>query len=111
MIIYVDIDDTICTYLSRDFGGNPFSYAEAIPMRGNIKTINKLYDFGHTIIYWTARGTVTGKDWKEVTEKQFNEWGVKYHELKFGKPVYDLFIDDKNITAELFFKNYQLSEE
>jgi hypothetical protein len=42
-------------------------------------------------------------DWREVTEKQFSKWGVKYHELKFGKPNYDLFIDDKNIGSERFF--------
>ena len=45
-------------------------------------------------------------------EKQFKEWGVKFHELKLGKPVYDLFIDDKNINSDLFFSymknnNYQ----
>jgi hypothetical protein len=38
-------------------------------------------------------------DWKAVTEKQLQEWGVKYHELKFGKPYYDLFIDDRNMNT------------
>ena len=41
----------------------------------------------------------SGIDWKDVTKNQFKEWGVKYHELKFGKPVYDLFIDDKNMNT------------
>jgi hypothetical protein len=27
--------------------------------------------------------------------QQLDAWGVKYHELRLGKPVYDLFIDDK----------------
>ena len=36
-------------------------------------------------------------------EKQFESWGVKYHDLKFGKPIYDLFVDDKNINSERFF--------
>ena len=54
-------------------------------------------------MYWTARGTTTGLDWRKVTEEQFLKWGVKYHELKFGKPNYDLFIDDKNINSERFF--------
>jgi len=70
----------------------------------NISKINELYKDGHTIVYWTARGTTTGIDWREVTEKQFSEWGVRYHELKFGKPNYDLFIDDKNINADDFFR-------
>ena len=98
MIIYVDIDETICkTPKDRD-------YSKSIPLRKHINKINKLYDNGNTIIYWTARGTATGIDWREVTERQFKEWGVKYHELKFGKPNYDLFIDDKNINTETFFR-------
>ena len=97
MIIFVDIDETICTSPeSRD-------YSKAEPIRKNIKKINKMYDNGDTIIYWTARGTGSGIDWREVTEKQFERWGVKYHDLRFGKPIYDLFIDDKNINSEVFF--------
>jgi len=98
MIIYVDIDETICiTPPSRN-------YEDSVPIKKNIKKINELYDNGNTIVYWTARGTATGLDWRDVTEKQFDKWGVKYHKLKFGKPNYDLFIDDKNISSEEFFK-------
>jgi hypothetical protein len=97
MIYYVDIDETICFYEGKR------EYPLATPSVKNIKKINKLYDEGHTIVYWTARGTVSGIDWRETTENQFAEWGVEYHELKFGKPNYDLFIDDKNINAQDFF--------
>jgi len=34
------------------------------------------------------------------TESQLKKWGVRYHELLFGKPSYDLFIDDKNLNFE-----------
>ena len=98
MIIYVDIDETICYY------EGPRDYPKALPLKNNIEKINNLYDRGDTIIYWTARGTVTGIDWREITEDQFKRWGVKYHELKFGKPNYDLFIDDKNINSKKFFR-------
>ena len=98
MIIYIDIDETICmSPENRD-------YSQAEPIIKNIKKINKLYDEGNTITYWTARGTGSGIDWRNVTEKQFDKWGVKYHDLKFGKPIYDLFVDDKNISSETFFK-------
>lgn len=93
MIIYIDIDDTIC------HSPNKPDYINSTPIIENISKANKLYDDGHTIVYWTARGTVTGLDWTEVTKNQFKEWGVKYHQLKFGKPDYDLFIDDKNINT------------
>lgn len=97
MIIYVDIDETIClTPESRD-------YVCAKPLKNNISRINSLYEAGNTIVYWTARGTGSGIDWRKVTEDQFKKWGVKYHELKFGKPIYDLFIDDKNISSNAFF--------
>ena len=99
MVIYVDIDETICTK-SEDL-----NYANAKPIKKRIERINKLFDQGNTIIYWTVRGTVTKVDWREVTEKQFKDWGVKYHDLKFGKPAYDLFIDDKNINSDTFFEN------
>lgn len=100
MIYRVDIDETIC--ISPD----DRNYANAIPIPQRIKHVNNLYDEGHTIIYWTARGAISGIDWREVTEKQFEKWGVKYHELHLDKPAYDLFIDDKNINSDIYFKDY-----
>jgi len=97
MIIYVDIDETICiSPEDRD-------YSKAKPIQKNINKINELYDNGNTIVYWTARGTGSGIDWTELTVMQLKEWGAKYNKVKLGKPVYDLFIDDKNINAETFF--------
>ena len=94
MVIYIDIDETICkTPEDRD-------YTKSVPVRENIEKANNLYDEGHTIVYWTARGTVTGLDWFDITTTQFERWGVKYHDLKFGKPYYDLFIDDKNMNTK-----------
>ena len=98
MIIYVDIDETICKY------ENERSYSLASPIRKNVEVINELYDQGNKIVYWTARGTVTGLDWHELTGNQLNEWGVKYHEYHLGKPHYDVFICDKAFNTEVFFK-------
>lgn len=96
MIIFVDIDNTIFNTENAD-------YENSEPILERINIINKLYDNGHIIIYWTARGTGTGIDWKELTKKQFSKFNVKYNDLKFGKPVYDMFIDDKNFNSEDFF--------
>jgi len=93
MIIFIDIDETICT------SPQDRNYSNATPITENIDKANALYEAGNTIIYWTARGTTTGVDWRELTEDQFVRWGVKYHDLKFGKPYYDLFIDDKNMNT------------
>ena len=75
MNIYVDIDETICFY------NNKREYPLAKPNLDNIKKINILYEQGHTITYWTARGTLSGIDWYNLTEQQLNEWGCKYHKL------------------------------
>ena len=100
MVIYIDIDETICR--SPDVPDYTVSY----PITENIQKANALYDEGHTIVYWTARGAKTGIDWREHTEKQFKEWGVKYHELKLNKPYYDLFIDDKNMNTLNWDNNF-----
>jgi len=94
MIIYVDIDNTICR------SPKTMEYDKARPIPEAIKKVNSYYDRGDTIIYWTARGTGSGVDWEEVTIRQFRIWGVKYHDIRFGKPVYDVFIDDKNLNAD-----------
>lgn len=97
MNIYVDIDETIC--ISHG------DYENAKPMYDRIAKINNLYDDGNTITYWTARGTTTGINWYALTVHQLYEWGCKYHELRMGKPAYDLFIDDKVINSQEYFKD------
>ena len=97
MTIYVDIDETIClTPADRD-------YTKSIPIKENIRKINDLYNEGHTIIYWTARGSGSGKDYTEITKHQLEQWQVKFHELKLGKPTYDLFICDKAVNSHDYF--------
>ena len=67
----------------------------------DIDKINRLYEEGHEIVYWTARGTVTGTDWKPLTIEQLGDWGCKYTRIeKQTKPHFDLFIDDKSKRIE-----------
>lgn len=98
MIIFIDIDETICEHPNTD-PSKPREYAEAVPINKNIEKVNRLYDDGHEITYWTARGANTGIDWTDLTTKQLGAWGAKYHFLKLNKPYFDLFIDDKVINA------------
>ena len=96
----IDIDGTICTpTVGRGYENTPYN--------NRIQQINELYDQGHYIIFFTADiwvGSVviqtTDEGIEEImmtlTEQQLEEWGVKYHELLFGKPhFFDIFIDDK----------------
>lgn len=95
MNIFVDIDETICFYEGKR------EYPLAKPNLENIAKINTLYDQGHTITYWTARGTVTKIDWHHTTKQQLIKWGCKYHHLSVGeKPNYDLLICDKTKRIE-----------
>ena len=99
MTVYCfDIDGTICTNTDGD-------YERAIPFKEVIKKINKLYDKGHKIIFFTARGSTTGIDWHDFTKKQLKDWHIKYHEFFLGKPYADLYIDDKGIPTEDFFQS------
>jgi len=105
-IIFVDIDETICHYGSlnqKHATVGKINYKDAIPYPERIEKINKLYDEGKTIVYWTARGSRTGINWFQITLNQLIDWGCKFTELRLGKPNYDLFIDDKNINSEDFF--------
>ena len=99
----IDIDGTICKEVLNDDGSK--DYSKQIPQYDRIQKINKLYDEGNEIKYWTARGAVSGLDWGELTKNQLKDWGCKYHKLSVGdKPHYDLWIDDKAINSEEFFK-------
>lgn len=100
MIIYVDIDGTICSQEKSK------EYNLAEPDYCRIDKINKLHDEGHTIHYWTARGTRSGIDWTDVTKSQLQKWGCKYDNLTVGnKPHFDMYICDKSVNADEWFGN------
>ena len=98
--ICFDIDNVICKT------GNKNNYSKSKPIKKNIEVINKIYDKGFKVILYTARymgrcdGKVTKvkKMIKPLTLRQLKKWGVKYNKLIFGKPSFDLIIDDKSIS-------------
>lgn len=98
-----DIDDTICNNKNRD-------YENAIPYTEIINKINYLYDNGATIKLYTSRGMVScngdlekiiAKN-KTILEKWLEKNNVKYNELIFGKPLGDLYVDDKAMNVREF---------
>lgn len=103
MIIYVDIDGTICSE-NNNKPKTEADYLESRPYTDRIEKINKLYDEGNTIVYWTARGASHGIDWTDLTKKQLQDWGCKYHELLMNsKPHFDMYICDKSFNSEEWF--------
>jgi hypothetical protein len=101
-----DIDGVVATHvtthreLTRVDGGKVESldYALARPIQSNIDRVNALYDMGHEIVFFTARGYETHVSWRQVTEEQLKAWGVKYHKLIMGKVSADWYVDDKMAT-------------
>jgi hydroxymethylpyrimidine pyrophosphatase-like HAD family hydrolase len=99
MVYCFDLDGTLC-----NTDGN--NYKDSTPKKERIEIINNLYDKGHTILIDTARGCVSGKNYFFFTMEQLKSWGVKFHTLRTGvKFGADIFIDDKGIKDQRFFKD------
>ena len=103
-IFCFDIDGIICKTTKNN-------YKNSKPIKKNIIFINKKYNEGNYIKIFTARYMgrngeniiLAKKQGYDFTKKQLKKWGVFYDELIFGKPSYDYFIDDKNLS---FNKNW-----
>jgi len=97
--ICFDIDGVICKTKKN-------LYTKSIPIKKNIKMINSLYDKKFEILIFTARYMGRNNDnvnkakklGYKITKNQLKKWGVKYNKLIFGKPSFDLIIDDKSIS-------------
>jgi hypothetical protein len=99
LIYCFDLDGTLCTNTDG-------SYELAKPYLDRIRIVNDLYDKGHFIIIDTARGSTTNIDWTEFTKNQLHRWGLKFHKVRAGvKFKADLYIDDKGMSVEDFFKS------
>jgi hypothetical protein len=106
-VVYIfDIDGVICDTKNKE-------YKKSKPYQDRIQKINKLYDSGHTIMFHTSRGMLKGTNRRDLAEskfwlftaKQLDGWGVKYHNLVLGKPIGDVYIDQKGLENENFFGN------
>ncbi|MBI1870527.1 MAG: hypothetical protein HYS07_04955 [Chlamydiae bacterium] len=91
MIYCFDIDGTLCTNTDGE-------YEKAEPIYSVITRVNQIYQEGHTVLLYTARGATTGINWRPLTEEQLRKWKVTYHQLYMGKPTADLYIDDKALN-------------
>lgn len=92
-----DLDHTLCTAPVT-----PGDYATCLPIARNISYLKQLHTQGHYIIVATARRMRThcGKvgavvaDIGATTIDWLREHGIPYHELCFGKPWGQFYIDD-----------------
>ena len=75
----IDIDGTICDDIPNE---EPERMVTANLYPDALKTLNKWYDKGHYITFFTSRLEVH----RSVTETWLKENGFKYHGLLMGKP-------------------------
>ena len=100
-IICFDLDNVLCKTRKNN-------YINSIPIKKNINVVNMLYEKGFCIKIFTARYMGRNNDNVQkaklqgfkLTKKQLKKWNVKYDKLIFGKPSFDIYIDDKS----LFYK-------
>lgn len=78
-IFLIDIDGTCCDDIKNE---ESHLYPTAKPIEGSRDQINKWYDEGHFITFFTAREE---KD-RQVTIDWLNDNGFKHHGLIMGKP-------------------------
>ena len=111
-----DLDNTLVT--NPTIAGD---YSTVKPIVKNIQLLTNLKNDGHEIIIYTARRMTTHKgnigkvikDIASVTINTLEKLDIQYDELIFGKPIADIYIDDKAINPYinnishfgLFYKN------
>ena len=83
--IMVDLDGVLCT--EEAFLERPL----AKPLAGARAALERLRAAGYTVVVYTARG------WGEfrVAKQWLDEHGFVYDGLHMGKPVADIWIDDR----------------
>jgi hypothetical protein len=75
----IDIDGTICDDIPNE---EPERMADAAVYPDALVTLNKWYDEGHIITFFTSRT----EEHRTVTEAWLNKHGFKYYGLLMGKP-------------------------
>ena len=75
----IDIDGTICEDIPNE---QPEKMITAEPFPDALEQVNKWYDQGHVIHFFTSRTEAL----REITEQWLDKHGFKYHGIIFGKP-------------------------
>ena len=75
----IDIDGTITDDVPNE---EPERMSVVMPYQGSVETLNKWYEEGHIITFFTSRT----EEVREITETWLNKHGFKYHGLLMEKP-------------------------
>jgi len=75
----IDIDGTVTEDVPNE---EPERMATCLPFPDALATLNRWYEKGHRICFFTSRT----EEHREVTENWLKKHGFKYHSLLMGKP-------------------------
>ena len=75
----IDIDGTICDDIPNE---EPERMLTTLPYPDALKIINKWYEEGHLITFFSSRT----EEHREITEKWLKKHDFKYHSLLLNKP-------------------------
>lgn len=75
----IDIDGTICDDIPNE---EPERMSTCLPYPDALRILNKWYDEGHIITFFTSRT----EEHREITEEWLNKHNFKYHGLLMNKP-------------------------
>lgn len=75
----IDIDGTITDDVPNE---EPERMVTCEPYPDALETLNKWYDEGHIITFFTSRT----EEHREITETWLNKFGFKFHGILMGKP-------------------------
>jgi hypothetical protein len=75
----IDIDGTVCDDVPNE---EPERMGTVLPYPDALAILNKWYEEGHVIFFFTSRTEAH----RPVTEEWLNRHGFKYHGILFGKP-------------------------
>ena len=75
----IDIDGTVTDDVPNE---EPERMKHVLPFPDALEILNKWYDEGHIITFFTSRT----EDVREITETWLDKHGFKYHGLLMGKP-------------------------
>lgn len=88
MLVYIDIDDTLCSPISKKDSVEEIKNCK--PYTHIIKLVRELYNRGHKIVLYTHRA----KNCHKETEKWLKKHKVPYNTIKYQKPKWDILIDN-----------------
>jgi capsule biosynthesis phosphatase len=101
MRVCFDLDNTLVSYPTV-----PGDYTTVEPVVEMVALAQRLHAEGHTVIIHTARRMKTHggnvgavvKDIGRITFDTLEKFNIPYDELIFGKPIADVYIDDRAVN-------------